>query len=75
MLTILKMHILQPKHIKLKEVDATKLLAKYNISRDQLPLIIHTDFALKDLNVAKGDIIRILRKDRDTEIEYFRIVV
>lgn len=69
------MHILQPKHIKLKADDASKLLAKYNISKEQLPKIKHSDPALTSLNIQIGDIIRIIRKYEKDEGEYFRIVV
>lgn len=69
------MHILQPKHIKLKADDASKLLAKYNISKEQLPKIKHSDPALTNLNIQIGDIIRIIRKYEKDEGEYFRIVV
>ncbi len=69
------MHILQPKHLKLNEKDAAKHLQTYNITKSQLPRIKHTDPVLADLNVKKGDIIKILRKSAEKEIEYFRVVV
>ncbi len=68
------MHILQPKHVKLKEEESIKLLEKYNLIREQLPKIKSTDPAIADLSVKKGDIIRILRKDEVGEKEYFRVV-
>lgn len=71
----LKMHILQPKHIKLREEEALKLLAKYNITKDQLPKIKHNDPAISELDVKKGDIIKILRKSEKGETEYYRVVI
>jgi len=69
------MHILQPKHIKLKQEEASKLLKKYNISKEQLPRIKHSDPALEGLNVNKSDIIQILRRSAEGDGEYFRVVV
>ena len=69
------MHIIQPKHVKIKEDEASKLLSKFNLSKDQLPKIKASDSALFDLNVKKGDVIKILRKNDFGESEYFRVVV
>lgn len=68
------MHALQPKHSKLKQEEALKLIAKYGISTSQLPKIKIEDPALPSgCNI--GDIIKIERKDQDEEVEYFRVVV
>ncbi len=69
------MHILQPKHSKLKRDDAEKLLSKLNISLAQLPKINSIDPMLpKDCTV--GDIIKVERKDEEGEINvYYRVVV
>ena len=69
------MHILQPKHIKLKADEASKLLAKFNIRKDQLPKIKHSDLGIASLDVNKGDVIKILRRSEEGEKEYFRVVV
>lgn len=68
------MHILQPKHTKLNEKQAEELLAKYNISKSQLPKIILTDVALPEGCVV-GDIIEIKRKEGDKINFYYRVVV
>lgn len=69
------MHILQPKHIKLKSEEAEILLQKLNISLSQLPKIRKKDPALpEDVNV--GDIIKIERKTSDGQvIIYYRVIV
>lgn len=68
------MHILQPKHTKLPEQEATELLNKLNVSKAQLPKILISDPALpKDCLV--GDIIKIERKEGDEINIYFRVVV
>jgi len=72
--TPLKMHILQPKHIKLSEKEVQTLLAKYNISKSQLPKIILKDAGLPE-GCEIGDIIKIERKEEDKTNIYYRVVV
>lgn len=68
------MHILQPKHFKLSEKEADKLLEKLNVSKAQLPKILSNDPALPEgCNV--GDIIKIERKEKDKINIYYRVVV
>ena len=69
------MHILQPKHSKLKTDELKKLLVKYNISLAQLPKISKEDPSVIELGVNVGDIIKIERKTEKGEEEYFRVVV
>lgn len=70
------MHILQPKHIKINEKEVKELLAKFNISKAQLPKIFSTDTALPQ-NCQTGDIVKIEREDSETnKINiYYRVVV
>lgn len=68
------MHILQPKHTKLAEKEAEKLLADLNISRSQLPKILSTDPGLPEGCVV-GEIIKIERKEGDKTYLYYRVVV
>lgn len=70
------MHILQPKHIKLREKEAQELLEKLNISKAQLPKILSSDPALPE-GCAVGDIVKIERKDPESEKInlYYRVVV
>jgi len=68
------MHILQPKHTKLKQEEVKKLVEKYIISLSQLPIIKIDDPALPE-GCTKGDIIRIERKDEDKINVYYRVVV
>lgn len=69
------MHILQPKHSKLKQDEVKKLLVKYNISLAQLPKISKEDAAVVTLGVETGDVVKIERKNDNGEEEYFRVVV
>ena len=68
------MHILQPKHSKLKDEEVKKLLEKYNLSLAQLPKIKITDKALPE-NCNVGDVVKIERKQEGKIVEYFRVVV
>ncbi len=68
------MHILQPKHCKLKKEEVSKLLEKYNISLTQLPKIKFGDPALSE-SCGVGDVVRIERKVKGEIREYFRVVV
>ena len=67
------MHVLQPKHSKLKHEEVAKLLEKYNISLSQLPKIKSDDSALPE-NCEIGDVIKIERKEKGKIIEFFRVV-
>lgn len=68
------MHVLQPKHSKLKVQEVEKLLQELNISLSQLPKIRVEDPALPE-NVQVGDVIKIEREDEDKTIIYYRVVV
>ncbi|MFH1290823.1 MAG: DNA-directed RNA polymerase subunit RpoH/Rpb5 C-terminal domain-containing protein [Nanoarchaeota archaeon] len=68
------MHILQPKHTKLKSDEVKKLLVKYNISLSQLPKIRVDDPALPE-GYNAGDVIKIERKEGDKIRTYYRVVV
>ena len=67
---ILKMHVLQPKHVKLSSSEAEKVLKEFNVSLVQLPKISKDDAGLPE-GYEKGDVVKIFRAD---EI-YFRVVI
>jgi len=67
------MHVLQPKHSKLKPDEVTKLLEKYNISLSQLPKIKIWDVALPP-NSEVGDVIMIDKKEDNSRGVYYRVV-
>lgn len=68
------MHILQPKHSKLKSEEVKKLLEELNISLSQLPKIKIEDSALPE-NCEVGDVIKIERKEEDKIFTYYRVIV
>tara|TARA_Y100000310_G_C20578722_1_gene761857 strand:- start:734 stop:949 length:216 start_codon:yes stop_codon:yes gene_type:complete len=68
------MHILQPKHSKLKDEEVKKLLEKYNISLTQLPKIKHDDPSVPE-NCEVGEVIKIERKGQKEGLEYYRVIV
>ncbi len=70
-----KMHILQPKHLKLNEKESQELLARLNISRSQIPKILLHDPTLPE-NCKVGDIIKVERKNSEEKSAfYYRVVV
>lgn len=70
------MHILKPKHTKLREKETEEILKKFNISRAQLPKILLDDPGLPE-GCEIGDIIQIERKDLETGETsfYYRVVI
>ena len=69
------MHTLQPKHILMKEKEVKELLDRFKISRSQLPRIKLEDAALP-VDVKKGDVVKIHRKDiQGNEVDYYRVIV
>jgi len=67
------MHVLQPKHTKLKQEEVDKLLLKLNISLTQLPKIKITDPGLPEGSEI-GDVIKIERIIDSKIIIYYRVV-
>jgi len=69
-------HVYVPKHVKLTEEEAEELLKNLNVARKQLPRILKEDPALANLEVKKGDIIKIIRDSPTTgEAEFYRVVI
>lgn len=68
------MHILQPKHTKLKDSEVKELLSKFNITSLQLPKIKAEDPSLPEGCVA-GDVIKVERKSEGKKAVYYRIVI
>ena len=55
-------HILTPKHIKLSEKEKAQLLERYHITSKELPKILKTDAAIRELDIKPGDAVKIVRK-------------
>ncbi len=68
------MHVLQPKHTKLKPEEVNVLLEKFNISLSQLPKIKAVDPAVPE-GSKQGDILKIERREGDKIQTFFRVVV
>lgn len=68
-------HVLVPKHTKLTDEEAQKVLDKYNVTPRQLPKIHKNDPTIKDLDTKPGDIIEIERKSPTVEkVKFYRVV-
>jgi len=68
------MHILQPKHVKLKPDEVKVLIEKYNISVSQLPKVKADDVGVPE-GCVRGDVLKIERKFDDKFRIYYRVVV
>ena len=68
-------HILTPKHIKIGERDKTQILEKYHVTSKEMPKILKTDSAIKELDAKPGDIIKIIRESPTAgESAFYRVV-
>ena len=68
-------HILTPKHVKLGEREKAQLLEKYHVTSKELPKILKTDAALRELDAKPGDVIKISRKSQTAgESIFYRAV-
>lgn len=72
----LSKHEYVPKHVKLSNVEVEKLLSNFNISKKQLPKILRSDPAIKEMELKQGEVIKIIRKSPTCgESVYYRVVV
>jgi len=68
-------HTLTPKHLKLGEREKAQLLEKYHVTSKELPKILRTDSAIKELEVKLGDVVKIVRKSPTAgESIFYRVV-
>ena len=68
-------HILTPKHMKLSEKEKAQLFEKYHVTSKELPKILKTDAAIRELDAKPGDIIKIMRKSSTAGYSVFYRVV
>jgi DNA-directed RNA polymerase subunit H (RpoH/RPB5) len=67
------MHVLQPKHTKLKPDEVKKLTDKYGVSLSQLPKIKADDPGVPE-GSDSGAVLKIERKEDDKINLYYRVV-
>jgi DNA-directed RNA polymerase subunit H len=69
-------HELVPDHELLDEEELESVLEEYDVKRTDLPKIERTDAAIKPLDAATGDVVKVTRDSRttDTAVTY-RLVV
>ncbi|MGQ9781036.1 MAG: DNA-directed RNA polymerase subunit H [Nitrososphaeria archaeon] len=69
-------HVLVPKHEVLSVEEAQKVLDLYHVKPHQLPYILSSDPAIRELGAKPGDIIKITRKsDVSGTVYYYRFVI
>ena len=64
-------HFLVPKHVKLTPEEATEVMDKYLVKKNQMPYILHTDVISKWLGLKHGDIVKIERLNENSGISYY----
>ena len=65
-----------PDHKIMSEDEVSDLLARYNITTEQLPKIYHDDPAVKTIGASADDVIRIIRASHTAgRAEAYRLVV
>jgi len=68
--------VLVPPHELMSEAEVEELLTEYGITRRELPKILISDPAIKDLGVKSGDVIKVRRNSPVSGISYYyRVVV
>lgn len=69
-------HIYVSKHTKATEKEIEELFKRYKISKRQLPKIYRNDPAIKEFDIEKGDIIKVIRKSpTNNKFVVYRVVV
>ena len=69
-------HELVPKHAILSEEEKEDVLKQFGITLRQLPRIIETDPAIKEMAPKPGDVVKIMRKSPSGgEDAYYRVVI
>ena len=68
-------HVLTPKHSKVSDKEKESLLLRYNVTSKELPKILVTDAAIRELGTKPGDVIKITRKSQTAGESFFYRVV
>ncbi len=69
-------HEMVPEHVVISDQEVQNLLTRYNIELRQLPKILVTDAACKEIGAKKDDVIKIVRRSLTAdEAVSFRLVI
>ena len=69
-------HVMVPEHKIMSEGEVSELLARYNITTEQLPKIYHEDPAVRETGANADDVIRIVRTSHTAgRAEAYRLVI
>lgn len=72
----ISLHELVPKHEVLTKLDKQELLRRLGVTESELPRILLTDPAARNLEAKPGDVIRITRKSQTAgQSTYYRTVI
>ncbi|MEM0029380.1 MAG: DNA-directed RNA polymerase subunit H [Candidatus Nitrosocaldus sp.] len=69
-------HEYVPEHILLSKEEAEEVFKRYHVKPNQLPFILASDPAIRNLNAKPGDIVKIIRRSPTAGVSiYYRYVV
>ena len=69
-------HTLTPKHVKVSEKEKASLLEKYSVTSKELPKILRTDAALREMDAKPGDVIKVTRNSPTAgESIFYRVII
>ncbi|MCS7141605.1 MAG: DNA-directed RNA polymerase subunit H [Candidatus Nitrosocaldus sp.] len=69
-------HEYVPEHILLSKEEAEEVLRRYHVRPNQLPFILASDPAIRNLGVKPGDIVKIIRRSPTAGVSiYYRYVI
>ncbi|MDD1684435.1 MAG: DNA-directed RNA polymerase subunit H [Methanoregula sp.] len=69
-------HVMVPDHKIMGEDEVLELLARYNITTEQLPKIYHDDPAVREIGANADDVIRVVRTSHTAgRAEAYRLVI
>lgn len=68
-------HTMVPKHEIISREEKKELLERFNIKKEQLPIVLVSDAVIKKLGAKLGDVVRITRKSATAgQHMYYRMV-
>jgi DNA-directed RNA polymerase subunit H len=69
-------HEMVPEHIIMSDGEVEKILKKYDIKKEELPLIRSDDPVVKLIGAEPGQVLKITRENSPAGVsEYYRLVV
>ncbi|MCE8423556.1 MAG: DNA-directed RNA polymerase subunit H [Candidatus Methanoperedens sp.] len=69
-------HVMVPRHEIIDEAEINKILAEYEIVKEQMPKIRVSDPVALEIKARVGDVVRIIRKSQTADkAVFYRLVI